>query len=143
MLKRIISGLLFVLSTLAAPMQDLVDNVLPELTQIKLYAPSLPERAIAHFTFHSVTSVVALVLVALVLSISLLVGPYRKGERWAWWALALPGLLVALVKILGTLTIYAHGIFGGLTVELELPLLIWILAVALSWREYSPIRKAA
>jgi hypothetical protein len=54
----------------------------------------------------------------------------------------LPPLIESLgVKVWGSLAIYAHHITGGLTVELEMPVVIWLAAAALSWRDFHPPQK--
>ena len=76
---------------------------------------------------------IGLCLVTLLFAEVILLIAYRRGEKWTVWTLALAGLALFAVKIWGTLAIYAHGLFGGLTVQLEGPLLLWLAALGLCW----------
>ena len=135
--RRASSGMLFVLAMLLPGLVDLRNDLrLFELTD------SLSPEArsgFPHAIFHVLTPVVGLTLAALLLAGAVALGPYRRRERWAWWALALSGIAIFATKLWGTFAIYAHGVFGGLTVELEIPFLLWLAAVALSWRDFRPL----
>ena len=43
------------------------------------------------------------------------IGPYRKGEVWAWWAILLPAFVLALILLL---RIPALGLYQGATTGL-------------------------
>lgn len=134
-MRRTLSGALFVVALLGPPATDLA-NVLGLAARIGAFV--LPEfrRGVPHAVFHMLTPIIGLALAIVILAAAIVREPYRRGEAWAWWVLAVAGLVMFLVKIWGTATIYAHHVLGGLTVELELPVLLWLAAVALSWRDF-------
>ncbi len=134
-LRRSLSGILFVVALLISPAVDLA-NLRKFAAGYGAYVTPETRPLVPHLIFHALTPVVGLGLVALLLTAVVVRGPYRRGEAWAWWTLVLAGAVLLAVKLWGTLTIYAHHILGGLTVELELPFLLWLLAVGLSWREF-------
>ncbi len=134
-MRRTVSGIFFLLVFLFPPLEDLANTVMFVGQARAVVGPEL-QRGLAHGQFHMVTPIVGLGLAAFVLGGAIVAGPYRRGDLWAWRVLALSGLLLLAAKIWGTATIYAHHIFGGLTVELELPFLLWVAAVALSWRDF-------
>ncbi len=133
--RRILSGALFVVAFLFPVVIDLL-NLLGITTVLDAAAVAELQAGVLHAMFHILTPVIGLGLAALVLAAAVALGPYLRGETWAWWTLALAGVAVFATKIWGTLTLYAHGILSGLTVELELPVLLWLVAMALSWQDF-------
>jgi hypothetical protein len=127
---RMVSGLLFVAAVALPVARDLFD-VLVYLDDVTL--PGLRTYAgpdIRHFAYHMLSPILGLSAVGMVtLSAILLVG-YRRGEVWAWWALALAGLIYAAVKAWASLGYYPHWhAFDWLMLG------IWIAAAAMSVKD--------
>ncbi len=60
----------------------------------------------------------------------IIVGPYRRGEVWAWWALLI-GMLVVAVLILLRLPLLDTGVGGSVGGGAAVPSLIQLLLVGL------------
>lgn len=143
LVTRTLSGLGFV-GALVLPEAINVEDLVPPAAWASGYAvrelqPSLPHVAslIPHAAFHAATSIVGLAVAIAILALAVALGPYRQGENWAWWALALAGCANFAAKVWGILSIYPHPLAGGdMAVQVQLPALLWLLAVALSWKDF-------
>ena len=60
------------------------------------------------------------------LLLMVVIGPYRKGDVWAWWAILLPSFILALVLLL---RIPALGLHQGATTGLYF---LAVVAIALA-----------
>jgi hypothetical protein len=133
-----ISAVLFSFVIVELIAEDLLDLFVPG-TDVQAAVSGLPP----HSMFHVLTAALGFFGVAAILGVSIAFGPYRRGERWAWWSLLLADLAVILANFWGTLTIYAHAISNGLIPELLLPVALVALAVLLSWRDFNSSTQAA
>ena len=89
------------------------------------------EPSVPHFTFHTLAPTVSLALATLVLAVGLVLGPYRRGDPWAWWTLSLAGLGFIAGKAWGSVALYPHW-----PEEVLAPFLVWLVASGLSWRSF-------
>ena len=69
------------------------------------------------------------------LAIVILIVPYCKGKRWAWWAIVVVDLLMLLAQWRSLI-----DRLGNLGLTVTLTLLLWLIAVGLSFRDFN-IRK--
>ncbi|MPZ14497.1 MAG: hypothetical protein GEU73_08755 [Chloroflexi bacterium] len=124
---RSVSGALFVASVLLPAARDLVDLL---LYFDDLVVPSVRARVgadVQHFAFHTLTPNIGLAVVASVTLAGIWLVNYRRGERWAWWALAFSGLTYSGVKVVASMSFYAH--WHGID---WVSILIWLAAVGAS-----------
>lgn len=87
---------------------------------------------VPHYEYHTLTPPIGLVLAVLLFEIVIALGPYRRGERWAWWTLVLANGLYAAVKLWGSAALYPHW-----ATALALAF-AWLVAVGLSYRDFHP-----
>ena len=82
-------------------------------------------------------NLILLITIALstILVIVILIVPYCKSKRWAWWAIVVVDLLMLLAQWRSLI-----DRFGNLGLTVALTLLLWLIAVGLSFRDFN-IRK--
>jgi hypothetical protein len=78
-----------------------------------------------------------LILLIVITSLTLLTAvilivPYCKGKRWAWWATVVVDLLLMLAQWKNLMD---H--FGDFGLTVTLTLLLWLIAVGLSYRDFN------
>jgi hypothetical protein len=90
-----------------------------------------------HFTDEAPGSILELrlrgnlLLMVVVLGIAVILGPFRRGERWAWWALCCyPAFFV--IHIIAFVTFVIDGIFA----------LICVSSLLVPYRKFFPKRRA-
>jgi hypothetical protein len=134
--RRAVTAVLFILPIVDLIAEDLLDLFGPG--DVRSAISSLPP----HPLFHVLTPSVGFFGATAILSLSIALGPYLRGERWAWWSLLLADLAVILANIWGSLTIYLHSVSNGIIPELWLPLALLALAVLLSGPDFNSRRAA-
>src|SRR5262249_38249097 len=87
------------------------------------------EPSVPHFEFHTLAPTVSLTLTTLILAVGLVLGPYQRGDPWAWWTLALAGLGFIAGRAGGPLALYPQC-----PEEVLAPFRVWLVASGLSWR---------
>ncbi|MGA3406554.1 MAG: hypothetical protein ABSD49_12550 [Candidatus Bathyarchaeia archaeon] len=66
------------------------------------------------------------------LTIVILIVPYCKGKRWAWWTIVVVDLLMPLAQWRSLI-----DRLGNLGLTVMLTLLLWLIAVGLSFRDFN------
>jgi hypothetical protein len=126
-----VSGVLFALVVVLPAAND-VQNLHGYMGWIPFRVFNYVRPHIPHFMYHVVAPAIGLSMATSVLCAAVAVGPYRRREGWAWWALAAAGGAHVAAKAWGSLVFWPHWLD-----DVALPAAVWVMAVALSWRDFS------
>ena len=128
-LRLTFAVVLFVGVVIGSGLNDVI-NVFSYADDVAQNMPSWRRPGNAHLMYHLVVPSVALLAVAVVVPLTIAVGPARRREAWAIRALAVSGATFVALKLWGSLAFYPHWETG-----VGAPTVVWLLAACLAWPE--------